>query len=119
VTDVDDTEVGKRGTFVFQMIGTSLDGSFEDVEFDRPNRRNYTIKGEMDGSVTWTVEGSTGSSRVRYQSGLDLPSPDILDAITDPISQRLLQRETESTLENLKTPLEEVEARRRNSQRVP
>ena len=92
------------------MVGTTLEGRFEDVEFDRPNRRRYELEGDLDGSVTWVIEPADGGSRIEYRSTIDLPGPDLFDAITDRVAKRFLVQEAESTLENLKVLLKERKA---------
>ena len=102
--------MGTEGAFTFKMVGTSLEGRFADVEFDRPNRRRYELEGDLEGSVTWTIEESDDGSRVGYRTTLDLTGSDLLDAITDRVAKRFLGREAESTLENLEVLLEERKA---------
>lgn len=106
ITDVDENEVGKEGRFVFKMVGTSLEGRFVDEEFDRPSLRTYDLRGDIDGRVTWTVEEADEGAEVRYESPLEPPGPDLLGPVTEPIMERYLQSEAESTLKNLKALVE-------------
>ena len=48
-SDVEDNEVGTEGAFTFKMVGTSLEGRFADVEFDRPNRPAVRTQGRPRG----------------------------------------------------------------------
>ena len=107
VSDVSENDAGKRGTYEFGMVGTTMTGEFADTAYDPPNRRAYDLTGDIEGTVEWTVEATDGGSRVRYRSTIDLPGPDILDTITDPVAKRFMRQEVESTLENLKVLLEE------------
>jgi hypothetical protein len=78
-----------------------------DVEFDRPKVRSYELSGDIDGTVTWTLEDVPEGTRVHYDSELDFPGPDFLDTVTDPILQRFSDREVDSIVENLRDLLEE------------
>lgn len=107
ISEVSDNDVGKRGVYEFEMVGTSMTGEFADTAYDPPNRRAYDFTGDIEGTVEWTVEAGDGESRVRYRSTIDMPGPDLLDAITDPVAKRFMRQEVESTLENLKVLVEE------------
>lgn len=109
ISEVSDGDVGKQGAYTFKMVGTTTEGRFVDTVFDRPDERTYELEGDLSGHVRWTIAPTDEGSQVRYQSELDLPGPDLLDAITDPIAARFLRREAESTLENLKLLVEEQE----------
>lgn len=106
ITDVEENEVGKEGRFVFKMVGTSLEGRFVDEEFDRPSLRTYELEGDIDGRVTWSIDETNDGVEVRYESPIEPPGPDLLEAVTEPIMQRYLESETESTLKNLKALVE-------------
>lgn len=109
VSDVEETDVGKAGNYAFKMIGTRMEGRFEDVAFDRPTERRYELSGDIGGFVAWHIDDVDGGSRVRYRSEIDPPGPDLLDTLTDPVAERFLTREAKSTLENLTVLLEESE----------
>ena len=106
ISDVEETDVGERGRYVFKMVGQSMEGAFDDIEFDRPNRRAYDLTGDIDGTVTWTIEAANEGADVEYHQELDLPGPDLLDTITEPIARTFLQRETDTMMENLRTLVE-------------
>lgn len=107
ISNVGDNDVGKEGEYVYKMVGQSMDGRFFDVEFDRPTRRSYELEGDLEGTVTWTIEGTDGGSRVHYHQEIDLPGPDLLDPIAEPVAGKFLQREADSMMENLKLLVEE------------
>jgi len=107
ISNVDETDVGKRGRYVFKMVGQSMKGQFFDIEFDRPNRRAYEMTGDIVGTVTWTIEESNGGSYVHYHQETEPPETDLLDTITEPIARTFLQREADTMVENLRTLVEE------------
>jgi uncharacterized protein YndB with AHSA1/START domain len=107
VSNVEETDVGWRGEYTFKMVGTTTEGTFEDVEFDRPKVRSYELSGDIDGTVTWTLEDVPEGTRVHYDSEPDFPGPDFLETVTDPILQRFSDREVDSIVENLRDLLEE------------
>ncbi|MFB6298095.1 MAG: SRPBCC family protein [Salinirussus sp.] len=111
VSDVEDTDVGIRGRYVFEMVGQTMEGQFDDTEFDRPNRRAYELTGDIEGTVTWTVENSDGGTRLHYHHEADIPGPDLLETVTDPVAGTYLQREVDSMVENVKMLVEENAAR--------
>lgn len=107
VSDVEDTDIGKRGRYVFEMVGQSMERQFTDTEFDPPNRRAYDVTGDIVGTVTWTIETSDEGAHVNYRQVTDLPGPDLIETVTEPIARTFLQREAETTVENLRTLVEE------------
>lgn len=107
ISNVDETDVGKRGQYVFKMVGQSMEGQFTDIEFDRPNRRAYELTGDIEGTVTWTIEESDRGAHVHYHQETEPPGPDLIDTITDPIAKTFLQREADTMIDNLRTLVEE------------
>lgn len=107
ISDVGENDVGKQGRYVYKMVGQSMEGRFADTEFDRPNRRAYDLMGDLEGQVTWTIEAADDGANVHYHQVVDLPGPDLLESITEPIAEKFLQREAESMMENLTMLVEE------------
>lgn len=107
ISNVDDTDIGKRGRYVFKMVGQAMEGEFDDIEFDPPDRRAYELTGDIEGTVTWTIEASDGVAHVHYRQATDPPGPDLLDTITEPIATTFLQREADTMIENLRMLVEE------------
>lgn len=107
ISNVEETDTGRQGRYVFKMVGQEMEGQFIDTEFDRPNRRAYDTTGDLEGAVTWTIEAADGGAHVTYEQETDIPGPDVLDAITDPVAKKFLQREADTMIENLRTLAEE------------
>lgn len=107
ISDVEETDIGKRGRYAFKMVGARMDGWFDDETFEPPTERRYELSGDIEGYVAWEIDAVDGGSRVRYRSEIDPPGPDLLDSLTDPVAKRFLTREAASTLENLTVLLEE------------
>lgn len=107
ISNVEDTDVGKQGRYVFKMVGKAMEGQFTDTEFDRPNHRTYELTGDIEGTVTWTIEASNGGAHVNYQQVTDPPGPDLLETVTEPIAGTFLEREADTMVENLRTLVEE------------
>ncbi|MFB6091987.1 MAG: SRPBCC family protein [Haloquadratum sp.] len=110
VSDVGENDVGKEGAYSFKMVGVTLEGRFADVTFDPPHRRSYELSGDIEGTVTWTIEESDGGSHVEYESTLEFPAPDVLETITSPVIARFSRNEIETLLGNLQVLLEESDA---------
>jgi len=106
ISDVEDTEIGERGKYTFKMVGQAMEGQFADIEFDRPNRRVYELTGDIEGTVTWTIEASDDGSFVEYHQETAPPGPDLLETVTEPVVGTLLQREADTMMENLRTLVE-------------
>lgn len=119
ISDVEETDVGKRGNYAFKMVGARMEGRFEDETFDPPTERRYELTGDIEGTVAWQVEEVDDRSRVRYRSSIDPPGPDLLNTLTDPVAERFLTRDAASTLENLTVLLAEVEGKGGVSRRCP
>lgn len=107
ISDVEDADVGKRGRYVFKLVGQAMEGQFTDIEFDRPNRRAYELTGDIVGTVTWSIEDSDEGTRVVYDQENEPPGPDLLETVTEPIAGTFLQREADTMIENLRTLVEE------------
>jgi len=110
ITNVEETDVGKRGEYTFEIAGVRTHGTFEDTAVDPPAERAYDLEGDFTGRIRWSIEGTDGGSRVAFRSETDLPGPDLFDAVTEPVARRFLRREATSLLENLKALVEEGEA---------
>jgi carbon monoxide dehydrogenase subunit G len=107
VSDVGETDVGKEGAYTFKMVGVPLEGRFSDLTFDPPTERSYELTGDITGTITWTIEETDGGSRVRYQSTVEFPGPDLLETVTEPVVRRFSENEIESTLKQLRILMEE------------
>jgi carbon monoxide dehydrogenase subunit G len=107
VSDVTENDVGKQGAYTFKMVGVTMEGRFSDTAFERPTERSYDLTGDITGTVTWTVEEVEGRSRVRYESTVEFPGPDLLETVTEPVVRRFSEKEIESTLEQLQILVEE------------
>lgn len=107
ISNVEDTDIGKRGRYIFKMVGQAMEGEFSDIEFDRPKRRAYDLTGDIVGTVTWSIEGAEEGAHVVYTQENEPPGPDLLESITEPIAQTILQREADTMMENLRTLVEQ------------
>lgn len=107
VSSVRDGDVGKEGEWTFKVAGVTLEGQFSDTEFDRPNTRHYDLTGDINGSEMWRVEAADGGSKIEYRTETDVPGPDILGTIAEPIAERFMRNDAETKIENLKALLDE------------
>lgn len=107
VSDVSEGAVGKEGEWTFEIAGVTLSGRFWDTEFDRPNKRHYELEGDLGGSETWIVDAADGGSRITYRTTVEIPGPDLLSAITEPVAKRLMRNDAETKLRNLRAFLDE------------
>lgn len=107
ISDVRDGDVGKEGAWTYSMAGVPLEGRFVDTAFDRPEKRSFDVEGDIDGTETWVVEAANGGSRITYRATVDVPGPDILGSLAEPVARRLMRTEAETKLENLRAFLDE------------
>lgn len=107
ISDVGENDVGKEGAYTFKMVGVTMEGRFSDLTFDPPVERSYELTGDITGTITWTIEEADGGARVRYQSTVEFPGPDLLETVTEPVVRRFSQKEIESALEQLQILMEE------------
>jgi carbon monoxide dehydrogenase subunit G len=107
VSNVEETDTGKEGRYVFNMVGQEIDGGFSDTEFESPNRRAYETTGGLEGEVRWTIEGTNEGAHVTYEQETVVPGPELFDVVTDPVARTFLQREADTMIENLRTLVEE------------
>lgn len=107
ISDVESNDVGKQGRYVFKMVGQAMEGQFTDIEFDRPNRRAYDLTGDIEGTVTWSIDGAEEGTQVVYRQETEPLGPDLLETVTEPIAETFLQREANTMMENLRTLVEE------------
>lgn len=99
---------GYGGEFTFEMLGASLHGHFRDVEFERPDRRVDRLDGAIAGTTTSDLRSEDGRTRVDVRTESVPPDPEFAGRLTDPLVARYLTREVESTLQNVKTTVEET-----------
>lgn len=99
-------EGGTKGAFTFKMLGANLEGEFADTEFDPPRRRVYELTGDIEGTMTYTIEDENGTTHVTLVNDAEGPGPEFLDTLTDPLVKRYLTREMNSMAENLKMIVE-------------
>lgn len=111
ITDVEATEIGKRGRYVFRMLGLTTEGTFEDVAFERPTRRRYELAGDIRGIISWRVDPSNGGSRVRYRASFEVPGPPVVNRVAVPFVRRFARNEADALLSNLRERLETDERR--------
>lgn len=107
ISDVVETDIGKRGRYEFKMVGQPMEGEFTDTEFDRPTQRSYDLTGDIEGTVSWSIEPEDDATLVTYQQRTHPPGPDMLEAVTEPVVTKFLQREADTMMENLRTLVEE------------
>lgn len=109
ISNVEDLDNGgTRGDFTFKMLGARLDGTFEDTVFDPPHRREYQLRGDIEGLMTYTLEADDGATTVTLVNDAEGPGPDFLDLFTDPLVKRYLTREMSSMAQNLKMIIEQA-----------
>lgn len=109
VGEVADHTVGKTGTYTFKTFGKRFTGRFTDTVFDHPTTRSYDLTGDLNGTVTWTVEGTGEGSRLRHRIDVQFPGPAVLGPVTDRVTKRMLTKEVETMLANIKAQVEVVE----------
>ena len=97
---------GHEGTFTYTVVGVELDLKFRDVELDPPHRRAFEVSGPMEGTATYEFERDSGGTRFTLTNSYDLPGPDVLGSLADPLVRRYLQSDVESWTENAKVAIE-------------
>lgn len=107
ISDVHDGEVGKEGEWTFKIAGVTMKGRFVDTEFDRPSKRSYELEGDLEGTETWLIEAANGGSRITYRTTVEVPGPNLLDTLAEPVAKRLMRNDAETKLENLQAFLDE------------
>ncbi len=106
VFDVDRAATGGvRAGFVYKMAGVPLRGEVEAVEFVRPERIVFDMRGPLDGRI-WFLFAPVGEGvRVTYGADYELPGA-ALERLTRPLLVAYNERELSATLANLKDRLE-------------
>ncbi len=97
---------GHEGTFTYTVAGVELDLEFRDVELDPPHRRAFEVSGPMEGTATYEFEADDGGTRFTLTNSYDLPGPDVLGSLADPLVRRYLQSDVDSWVENAKVAVE-------------
>ena len=97
---------GYEGTFTYTVAGVELDLKFRDVELDPPHRRAFEVSGPMEGTATYEFERDDGGTRLTLTNSYELPGPDVLGSIADPLVRRYLQSDVDSWVENAKVAIE-------------
>ena len=97
---------GHEGTFTYGVVGVPLTLQFRDVELDPPHRRVFEVTGPMEGTATYELTAEDGGTRVTLTNEYDLPGPDVLGSVAEPLVRRYLQSDVESWVENAKAAIE-------------
>ncbi|MXR41408.1 SRPBCC family protein [Halobaculum sp. WSA2] len=107
--DVSDVEAlpdgGKRAEYRYKLAGVTLVGSVEDVERSPPDRLTQELSGAIDGTITYDLDGTDAGTLLRYEAEYDIPDT-VIDTVIAPVASAYNRREARTTLENLKTFLE-------------
>jgi len=97
---------GHEGSFVYTVAGVELDLSFQDLELDPPHERVFEVTGPMEGVATYEFEAENSGTRFTLTNSYDLPGPDVLGSLAEPLVKRYLQSDVESWAENAKVAVE-------------
>ena len=97
---------GYDGTFTYTVAGVDLDLRFRDVELERPHKRVFEVTGPMEGVATYEFEADNGGTRFTLTNSYDLPGPDVLGSLAEPLVKRYLQSDVESWAENARVAIE-------------
>lgn len=104
--DAEPIDAGHEGTFTYTVAGVELGLGFRDVELDPPRKRVFEVSGSMEGVATYEFEAENGGTRFTLTNSYELPGPDVLGSIADPLVRRYLQSDVESWTENAKVAIE-------------
>jgi hypothetical protein len=66
------------------------------------------MTGDLTGTIEWEFEADDRGTLVTYTGRYEIPVP-VLERIVDPVVRRYTERELRTTLETLRTLLEQVE----------
>lgn len=100
---------GKRVAYTYSMAGIDLDGHIEAVEYEPERHITWKMTGDLEGEIEWDFEPKDGATTVTYAARYELPVP-VLDAVVEPFAERYNERELRTTLENLRSRLEQGDA---------
>ncbi|WP_251329549.1 SRPBCC family protein [Haloplanus pelagicus] len=108
LVDVSDIEAlpngGKRAKYRYALAGVDLVGQVEDVERSPERRLVQKLSGAISGTISYELDGSD-ETVLRYEAEYQLPET-VIESVLAPIARAYNEREAETTLENLKTFLE-------------
>ena len=76
------------------------------MELDPPHRRVFEVTGPMEGAATYEFAADNGGTQFTLTNSYDLPGPDVLGSLTEPLVKRYLQSDVESWAENAKVAIE-------------
>ncbi len=96
---------GKRVAYTYTMVGIGLDGYIEATEYEPERRINWEMSGDLEGEIEWEFERVNGQTRVTYTARYEMPVR-VLEVVIGPIVERYNERELRTTLENLRTRIE-------------
>ena len=97
---------GHEGTFTYTVAGVDLHLQFRDVELDPPYKRVFEVTGPMEGVATYEFEAEDGGTQFILTNSYELPGPDVLGSLAEPLVKRYLQSDVESWAENAKVAIE-------------
>lgn len=104
---------GHRASYTYDMVGIKLSGETEQTTFVPGGRIVSELTGDITGQLIWEFDpvddgesDGNESTHVRYTGRYDLPGQVVEQALA-PLAKRYNSRMLTTTLENLKTRLEE------------
>jgi uncharacterized protein YndB with AHSA1/START domain len=91
--------------FVYKLAGVRLAGSSEDTEFV-PNERQVSVStGGIESKITWLLQPEDGGTNITVEAEYTVPVP-VLGKFAESIIVRMVEKEVEVILDNLKTVME-------------
>lgn len=100
---------GKRVAYTYTMAGVSLEGEVTALDWVEDERIAWRMDGDLEGELEWRFEDEGAGTRVTYSADYSIPVP-VLDAVVEPFVRRYNERELRTTLEDLRTRMETVDA---------
>lgn len=97
---------GKRARYRYKLAGVTLAGHVEDIERVPGSRLVQQLTGAIEGTISYDLTGEDGGTHLAYEAVYSLPET-VIDTVLAPIAEAYNRREARSTLENLKTHLEQ------------
>lgn len=97
---------GKRVAYTYTMAGIDLEGEIKAVAYEPRRYVEWEMTGDLSGEIEWEFEPDGEATTVTYTGRYEIPVP-VARAVVEPFVKRYNERELRTTLENLRTRIEQ------------
>jgi len=97
---------GKQLEYTYRLAGVPIDGRLVQTVHERPTRHVFALEGGLTGAITLDLDPVETGTQVTYSAEYAVPGR-VISRVIEPVVRWYNERELNSTLENLRTLIED------------